>query len=277
MRLTTIPVLPYLTNNRIATLRGLAPDNLITISGRAPSRLASQDPSFNSTSITRTAVASLGFESIASVEVDASTSYFLVEYMVRNEPVERNDDSIIKREHYGAGMRIVVKGWNLSAKAKSSLPMLIAECTIASASSSYEISFIGLELAQLGAVVPFVGNTVGDFDGSANERLGALAATINSQINAIRPEIRPTLLAVDVDTDDPRLPYVRATSTSYALQSIWNKERSLDDALANISRAGDKTIDARVVREVYLSILGASGKPNDKQKDLAMRALFWAE
>jgi len=284
MRTITIPVSASLVDDKyVASLLALAPLEQVEVSGSAPPTLAKAgNTSLRATSINRELAANLGFESLVSVEINASTQYLLLDVITQNPPVPGKPGSIIQSETYGAGFRVCVKVWNLDGKSTLSVAGVSAECTVKAARSSYELVFLGIDLGELEPVVPFIGAAIGTFDAAAVERLGTLISAADEIITSPTSTIRPVLLSVDVDPNDLRLPHARSFSTSYALQSIWDKKRTLDEAIRNIPsvRVNGGSIREDLVRGVYQSILGnvpATTQPSGDQRTIAMKTLFWAE
>ncbi len=203
------------------SLVGLAPTNLITLSGNAPTALPSTLPSVGGTAAMITAqwAINLGFGSLASLDVTGSAAYYLWDFTVLCDPVP-GKGGLIVNEYYGAGLRVCVKVWNLQTSASATVLQVAAACTLNAASSSYEIAVLGLDLAALGDVAPVIGGSVGAFDASAVERLGTMVTQITAAILAGGAHVHPVLLAVDIDPTSSQLAYAKAASTSYALQAI---------------------------------------------------------
>lgn len=280
-----VPVAPHIRRNQVpSSLVGLAPPELVTLSGTPPTDLPSAPSTeLEMTSISAQWAVNLGFASVASVNVSGSASYFLVDFFVKCNPVPGRAGTLIVSEHYGAGFRICVKAWDIDSSVKVNVQAVAAGCTAGAAKSSYEVAFLGLGLCELGGVAPLVGGSVGSFDASAIERIGALmSVTTTALLVAAGTSLRPVLLAVELDPTSAALPYAKSFSTSYALQSIWERGLSLEQALAQTPTAvpAQGKIDPKVVGEVYAAFLDgapAVAAPTSSQKETARGALFWRE
>jgi hypothetical protein len=215
--------------------------------------------------VSMSAAVSLGVTPAATVGAEYGSWVFTYDAMMFAETsASPPNGGLIYATRWGAGFRMTLQVWNLTANVNLSLAALAASADLGVVKSSYEITGYGF-------VSPSILNTLpgpGRFDRTNYQRILDAGTAIQKYMlqHAQDPNISPVPFQVLMAAPDLGAPLSETQSAVFAMRSIA-KRRALSKTLSsdNASR-----FDSSVIRSTYASVVkDAGGAPSTSEADYA--------